>query len=250
MKIFLLTLLVSLSSHAVIITKDLVYTTRGSTPLLLDVYAPEGTATKPAVIYIHGGGWAYGSKDGYHEELLAATREGFVAIAINYRLSDKFPWPAQADDTLAALNFVRRQAISWKIDPARIHLAGESAGAHIALYTGLKDGRVAGILNLYGPTHISQLYDDSPKLQELIVLTFGKDRSLWDKANPTQFLRADSPPILTIHGTLDDVVPFSQAEFLGNYHRLIVREGEGHGLTPESRKEAFAQGLLFFSDKL
>lgn len=237
MKAFLLILAFSFSAGAVVIRKDITY----SGEQKLDMYSPDRPGKKSAIIFLHGGGWAYGSKDGFHEILLAAVAKDFISLAINYRLSVNHPWPAQLEDVLAAIAWARKDSSIGKI-----FLAGESAGAHLALMAGMQDENISGILNLYGPTNLNLLYETSPDLQDLIVLTFGKDSSKWNEASPVKYLGESLPPILTIHGTADTIVPYSQALQLGSHHELITITGEGHGLTPDSRRTAFENGFQFF----
>ena len=96
-----------------------------------------------------------------------------------------------------------------------------------------------------GPKDLNLLYETSPDLRKLILLTFGKDRSKWHEARPVNHLEENLPPIQTIHGTTEVIVPYSQAQRLDSHHKLITIKGEGHGLTEESRKNAFEEGFRF-----
>ncbi len=241
--------------------KNIPYCQTRSGSIFLDLYQPDGS-NLPVIVFLHGGGWAYGSKDGFHEQLLMTANKKFVAIAINYRLVREEnnvvidPYPAPLEDVKCALAWIKKEGRSHGIDPNRIGLAGESAGAHLALMAGLTNPTlIKGILNLYGPTEITSLYDEGPKLRDLILLTFGQERGgiQWVAGSPVNFMKKDSPPILTIHGTIDDVVPYHQAEILHREsikvsarHQLITRPLEGHGLNKESRNRAFEEGLQFF----
>ena len=122
--------------------------TANGEPLLLDLYVPATLTGKvPALVYIHGGSWAAGSKLDVPEFLM--TQTSFIVASINYRLT-KSPvtgnntsaarWPAQIQDVRAAIRFVKSLAGTpmgtgkATIDPNRVGLYGFSAGAHLAAY--------------------------------------------------------------------------------------------------------------------
>jgi acetyl esterase len=97
------------------------------------IYAPNGGPDRPAVFYVHGGGFVIGSLDS-HDALCRfyALRTGATVIAVDYRLAPEHPFPAAVEDVLAAFRWIRDEAAAFHVDPARIAVAGDSAGGNLA----------------------------------------------------------------------------------------------------------------------
>ncbi len=100
---------------------------------LLDVYyTPKGvTAPLPTIVSIHGGGYVYGSKEIYRRYGMDMARRGFAFVNFNYRLAPKWKFPTPLHDTNAVLNWVCKNAKRYHLDPTRIILLGDSAGAQL-----------------------------------------------------------------------------------------------------------------------
>jgi acetyl esterase/lipase len=103
---------------------------------LLDVYVPETAQSHgerlPVIVWIHGGGWIGGNKDELAGYMQLLASHGFVAVAINYSLAPAARYPTPVRQTMAALRFVADNAARFSVDPNRVFLAGDSAGAQIA----------------------------------------------------------------------------------------------------------------------
>ncbi len=100
---------------------------------LLDVYYPDGTTQPlPTIVSIHGGGYVYGSKEIYQRYGMDMARRGFAFVNFNYRLAPRSKFPAPLADTNAVLEWVSRNAVRYNLDPQRIILLGDSAGAQLA----------------------------------------------------------------------------------------------------------------------
>lgn len=100
---------------------------------LLDVYYPAGTSRPlPTIVSIHGGGYVYGSKEIYRRYGMDMAKRGFAFVNFNYRLAPKWKFPAPLADTNAVLQWVRANARRYHLDPERIILVGDSAGAQLA----------------------------------------------------------------------------------------------------------------------
>ena len=100
---------------------------------LLDVYYPNGTdGTLPTIVSIHGGGYVYGSKEIYRRYGMDLARRGFAFVNFNYRLAPKWKFPTPLADTNAVLEWVTKNAQRYHLDPQRIILVGDSAGAQLA----------------------------------------------------------------------------------------------------------------------
>lgn len=98
----------------------------------LHILRQPGASMRPALVFIHGGGWTDGSKERGLIPLLHFVRRGFVGVTVGYRLSGEAPFPAQIDDVKAAIRFLREHAAEYGIDPKRIVVWGQSAGGHLA----------------------------------------------------------------------------------------------------------------------
>ena len=108
-------------------------------PVRLRLYRPHGVAAPaPALVYLHGGGWTIGDLD-THESLCTQLAEeaGCVLLAVDYRLGPEHRFPAAVDDALAALRWVRAQAVALGLDAARLAVGGDSAGGNLAAVAAL-----------------------------------------------------------------------------------------------------------------
>ena len=100
---------------------------------LLDVYYPEGTtAPLPTIVSIHGGGFVYGTKETYRRYCMSLAKRGFAVVNFSYRLAPEWRFPTPLEDANAVLEWVCRNADIYHLDPHRLFLVGDSAGAQIA----------------------------------------------------------------------------------------------------------------------
>ncbi|RVU23160.1 alpha/beta hydrolase [Streptomyces antnestii] len=116
-----------------------------SGPLRARLYHPPGSPAKdlrPALLYLHGGGFVLGTLDGVDEVCRAiAARSGWAVLSLEYRLAPEHPYPAAFEDSLDALAWLRRSALDAGIDPDMIAVGGDSAGGNLtaALCLHLRD---------------------------------------------------------------------------------------------------------------
>jgi acetyl esterase len=117
-------------------------------PLMLRVYTPQGAAAaaRPVLLYAHGGGWVIGDLE-THDAVCRTLchHSGAVVVAVDYRLAPEHPFPAAPDDVEAALRWVAAHAGEIGADPARLGVAGDSAGANLVAVAAQ---RVAGAVPL------------------------------------------------------------------------------------------------------
>ena len=100
---------------------------------LLDVYFPDGTREAlPTIVSIHGGGYVYGSKEIYRRYCMDLAGRGFSVVNFNYRLAPRWKFPAPLEDTNAVMEWVIANAAKYHLDPDKIILVGDSAGAQLA----------------------------------------------------------------------------------------------------------------------
>ncbi len=217
--------------------------------LMLDFYRPAGGSPRPCVIVIHGGSWLHGNRldDGtkrWLNDWLAGL--GYAVASINYRLSPQFKWPAQRDDLLAAITFLRQHAATLGIDADRLVLLGRSAGGQMATaaaYAEVIPG-VRGIVDIYGPTDFFRTWEVATHPRSLdhrynleLFLGGGPEaaRTAYQSASSAMLVTAHAPPTLILHGGLDINVFVEQAEMLdrklaaaGVPHALVVLPWAGH----------------------
>jgi acetyl esterase/lipase len=244
---------------------NVTYLTASNYEAKMDIYARRGVATpQRTVIYFHGGFWAAGSKDASLMSLMPWLEMGWTVVNVEYRLARVALAPAAVEDCLCALRFVAAQAKTYNIDTSRIVLTGESAGGHLTLTTGMipeSSGlarecagptpipRVAAMINWFGITDVADVID-GPHAANLAVTWLGslpnKDE-IAKRVSPLTWVRAGLPPILTIHGDMDQLVPYDEAVRLhaalgkaGVANQLLTIPGGRHGnFTPEERTKIF-----------
>ncbi|HVF31365.1 MAG TPA: alpha/beta hydrolase [Pyrinomonadaceae bacterium] len=241
---------------------DVVYGSANNTPLKLDVWYPrDNPKPTPVIVYIHGGGWIFGSKEGAVFQLLPYLERGWRAVNVEYRMAGNSLAPGAVEDARCALRWVFRNAKQYNFDTTKIVLTGHSAGGHLSLITGMmpdgtaldnrcyadaKDGdvpmKVAAIVNWYGITDVNDLIA-GPNVKNYAAMWMGAMPNAAEVArtvSPLTYVRAALPPIITIHGDKDDVVPYSHATRLHNelqktknVHKLVTIKGAGHGMFAE-----------------
>lgn len=175
----------------------------------LDVYAPERAAgSLPVVVFFYGGGWNSGDRGGYEFAARAIAARGFVVVVPDYRLVPAVRFPAFVDDAAAAIRWTADHVAASGGDPARIAVAGHSAGAHIALLVTLDrhylaaagaPGAIKAAVGLAGP------YDFLPFDAKSAIDAFGRAPDPL-ATQPIHFVRADAPPVLLLTGDADDTV--------------------------------------------
>ena len=100
---------------------------------LLDVYYPDGTTDPlPTIVSIHGGGYVYGSKEIYRRYGMDMARRGFAFVNFNYRLAPRWKFPTPLWDTNSVMEWICKNAVRYHLDPHRIIVVGDSAGAQLA----------------------------------------------------------------------------------------------------------------------
>lgn len=214
---------------------------------------------RPGVIVIHGGGWVEGDKERMLEAFcLPFVQHGFVVANVEYRLAQAATAPAAVNDVLEAAKWFRDRAADYKVDPNRIIVIGSSAGGHLAMMVGMAPEsaglgpsiKIAAIINFYG---ISDVPDqlEGPHLQSYAVtwIPGQPDRmALAKKLSPIAYVRKGLPPVLSIHGDADPVVPYGQSVRLtkelkaaGDQAELITVRGGEHGFQPEEMSKLWPQ---------
>jgi acetyl esterase len=101
--------------------------------LRADVAVPKGAGPHPVVIYLHGGGWAFGSPASHRKLGMQFAEAGYLTINLDYRLAPEHPFPAALEDSMFAIRWASDNARRWNGDGRRIAIGGDSAGGNLAV---------------------------------------------------------------------------------------------------------------------
>lgn len=238
------------------IEEGVVFGTGGGRDLHCDVFHPpvEGTG-RVGVLLVHGGAWMHGDRTQLRGYGILLARQGIVCVASEYRLSGEAHWPAQIDDVQTALAWLHANAERLGVDPARIVVSGNSAGAHLALMLAGQTPGIAATIAIYPPTELKA----GRHLDDPIRQLLGPDHTpeLEQQASPIRFVHPGYPPTMLVHGNADEIVPV-EASF-AMYHALIeagarvelhVFDGEAHAFdTDPALGRQVADLIALFIDR-
>ena len=181
--------------------------------LTADIAVPKGAGPHPVMVYLHGGGWAFGSPTSFRKLGMQFAEAGYLTIVLEYRLAPEHPFPAALEDVMFAVTWARDNARRWNGDGARIPVGGDSAGGNLsfsALAAGAPEVRaliraavlfygcfdlaataernrahaglqtqlstyVAGNTKLYADPRVSPLKAVAPRLAPCFILGAGED---------------------------------------------------------------------------
>jgi acetyl esterase/lipase len=211
----------------------------GTNSCRLDLALPKAGTNRPrpVVVVIHGGGWIEGDKSSFvvpqtPGNILEFAAAGFVAAAVNYRLSREAPYPAGLHDCQTAVRWLRQHAHDYQLDPDRIGAYGNSAGGHLALLLGLlepgngpeeKDAlfsgassRVQAVASDSGPLDLATEHKNGT-LRGVIERFMGgapegSRRTAYRQASPIDQRGSTVPPLLLIYGEADNQVDVRTAD--------------------------------------
>lgn len=239
---------------------DVDYVGDGIQKHLLDIYIPPTShgAPRPAVVYIHGGGWENGEKKGeLRSDLTPLYQQAkYIIVDINYRYSLDSIWPSQIYDCKTAIRYLRQHADIYNIDTCAIGVMGHSAGGHLAAALGTTNhidslegyhlgypeqhSAVQAVVDFFGPTDFLKadghypiappdsciqtvIYTDPQSIASQLVgcpITTCPERV--KSANPITYINGNEPPFRIYHGTFDCAVPLHQSQIL--YDSLMTKD--------------------------
>ncbi|MBI1815331.1 MAG: alpha/beta hydrolase [Deltaproteobacteria bacterium] len=225
--------------------EDVVYDEVAGVPLRYDFYRPlRVDAPTPAVVVVHGGGWANGDPSQAAGYGLHFARRGIATISISYRLAPLHPFPAALDDVRRGLRFVRAEAAQFNVDPSRLVLLGMSAGAHLVMLAHVARGLpqlapdlpvalravsedVRGVIAHYGPFDLRRrLVTDGPDAIAGFLGPRHAEPEWAALASPVLHATHATAPTLLIHGTGDQVVSHRESQRMAEALRAAGREVE------------------------
>ena len=258
---------------------DIVYLRANGWEGRLDVYAQNGQAPTPTVIFFHGGGWTQNSKEAQMPNLLPWLAMGYSVVNVGYRLANVSLAPAAVEDSRCALRWVQANAKEYGFDTSRLITTGQSAGAHLAMMAAMAptsagfdrlcltaaEPKVAAIVNFYGITDVADLLDGPGK--NPFPWPQGRPYAVWwlgnqphreevaKAASPLTYVRAGIPPVISVQGDADPTVPYShsvrlhaalQKAGVANEHLPIPKGGHGNFSLPQWQ-ESFARIKAFLA---
>jgi acetyl esterase/lipase len=253
--------------------RDVPFGSVEESPLLLDLALPKERESKaaPAYVYMHGGAWMSGNKEDGVPAICYYAARGIAGASVGYRLSQEARFPAQIEDCLCAVRFLRAHAGEYCLDPDRIGAMGASSGGQLAILLGLVGGsnrfaaqggwedfssQVSAVCDLFGVSDFLKMPRKQPPetlgaTARFLGGTIEEMQERYVEASPVNYVHAGAPPFLIIHGDADPVVPLQQSELLhealqraGADSVLHIVKGAGHGsanvITPEVRDAILA----------
>lgn len=237
----------------------------------LDIYLPENAPRPyPVVVFIHGGAFEVGDKreatEAFVQRIQRVNAAGLAFVSINYRMAGEAQFPAAAADAHSAVRWLRAHAARYHLDPSRIAVWGQSAGANLALLVGVADrsstfddpaiapeqsSRVSAVVAMFPPVDFLSMdeelkrngcapekatHDDPASAKsEYLGAPVRSVPAKAAAASPVTYVGADAPPLLIQHGIKDCTVPYQQSVLMdrvarkdGARSRLMLFEGADH----------------------
>jgi len=247
----------------------------------LDLYLPTNAAAEtPVLVMFHGGGWVAGNRHSMALRALPYLEMGWAVVNVSYRLVQVSRAPAAVEDGLCAMQWIARNAEQYNFDLSRVVTTGTSAGAHLALTSGMVPEAaglalecvsggfrgpsaitsvdVAAVINWYGVTDLPDLLEGQ-NTRGYAVQWFGglsNRDEVADAVSPLTYVRSGLPAILSIHGDADPIVPYQQAtrlhaklEDAGVPNELHTVSGGGHGGFNQEETLDIYQTIQAFLDR-
>jgi acetyl esterase/lipase len=223
---------------------NVVYASAVGQDWLLDLFLPRPRAAvptpSPAIVYVHGGGWRGGTRQQFWRHAAHMANLGYAGACVQYPLVPH-TYPHQLALPQAAVRWLRGQAQTLSVDPARLAAVGGSAGGHLVALLGSLDApedglssRVQAVVAFNGVFDLGAMLTE--RAETAVVGLLGGDTSLARDASPHWRATADTAPTLLLHGDADTTVPYAQAtayqrrlQELGVRCDLYTEPGAAHG---------------------
>ena len=239
-------------------------------PLKMSVLMPKNRihqSPRPLLVWLCGGGFQVMDKDVWIPQLTYFARKGYVVASVEYRTANESQFPDPIVDIKAAIRYLRAHAKDFFIDPDRVCLGGESAGACFSLLTAATEGvemleqgdypeqssKVQAVLDFYGTVRLDhqKIYprEDGTNL----TAADGRTSLGWTEG----LLTANMPPVMILHGDKDQFVNYEDSYFLhdrlqalGVPCEFLLFLGASHGVDAFYQTEIFDRVLAFLEKYL
>lgn len=235
----------------------------------MDIYLPGGrtTAATKIIILIHGGGWSGGDKADFTPfvDTLKRRLPGYAIFNVNYRLASGTTnlFPTQENDVKSAVEFIYSKRADYVISDKFV-LLGTSAGGHLSLLQAYKNNatvKIKAVVDFYGPTDLMDMYNNPASifalpsaLAAVVGATPTSNPALYQQSGPINYVTAQSPPTIILHGGLDIVVSVNQSAMLKNklqtfgvVNQYVFYPTENHGWTGANLVDSFDKITAFLN---
>ena len=234
-------------------------TAHDGTKLELDVWRtgkPNSGPLRPAIVFVHGGGWVHGNRSETPNWNRWLNELGFEVFDVEYRMPPPVRWRDEIGDVKAAVGWVAAHAAEYHVNPASISVMGGSAGGNLSMLAAYSAGdpqlpastnvptvTIRSVINLYGPSDMALLYRTCkspeyvrPLMKEYIGGTPEQLPERYRVLSPLSHVTAKAPPTITLLGTSDRIVSADQAKLLdqalsnaGVPHEVYFLSASDHG---------------------
>jgi acetyl esterase/lipase len=257
-------------------TPNITYLTATGYDAKLDVYQRIDTDTPmPTLIFIHGGGWIGLNKEYSIGAFMPWVMMGWNVVNVEYRMAHVALAPAAVEDCLCALRWTAAHAKEHHFDLSRLVIAGESAGGHLAMTTGMIPEsagldrecpgvplpRVAAVVSWFGVGDMEKLLhqDDLPPGRDDAITWFGSlpnREELARRVSPIHYIRKDGPAVFLVVGDADPILSYTQSTMMhealdkaGEPNALHIVKGGTHGhFTPDQQVAIYTEILKFLNE--
>ena len=259
---------------------NLDYAGNGASNQMLDLRLPPNVKEPtPVIVWFHGGGWHKGDKRAHDVPAPVIARylsKGYAVASANYRLAQQAAFPAPIHDSKAVIRFLRGHAQQYNLDPTRIGVWGQSAGAYLAVFLGVTNNNpdfegevgqhldqsstVQTVVNRCAPTDLTLPNQPADLIDPFNKMLGGSptaNHALVIKASPVTHVTRHTVPMLIVHGLDDLIVPIRHAEVLaaalknaGGEVAFLPLTESGHGTGRFNAPETTAAIASFFDKHL
>ena len=211
------------------IQRGIVFASPDTVELKLNIYRPLVRGKYPALVILYGGAWKQGTAENNETFSRYIASQGYSVIAIDYRHTPKYKFPAQLEDVQTALQYIQKRAEDLEVNCDRIALMGRSAGGHLASLVAYQQDvlPIKAVVNYYAPTNLIEGYHEPPvpnpiKTRTILHNFLGGSPEelpeLYQQASPFSYVQPNLPTSLLVYAGRDHVV---QPKFGNRLHKKL-----------------------------
>lgn len=208
------------ADRSIAVDLDKIYLQRGSRKLAIDIFypCPSKSRRSPGLLLIHGGGWRSGDKDQMHTLGRALAMRGYIAYAVEYRLSLEARYPAAVLDLKEAVRWAKTHADRYRLDTTKLASVGTSAGGQLAALLGMTNDSplfqtesagnaptadIHAVIDIDGVLAFHHPESTEGKVAaEWLGGTYTEVPATWNEASPLTHVSSHSVPILFINSSI------------------------------------------------
>ena len=188
----------------------------------LCVFTPKKSTNRkrPVLLYLHGGGWCFGSINSCARFCAAVALEAdCIVVALNYRLAPAFPFPAPLEDCQQAVHYIRDHAQEWGGDPSLISVGGDSAGGNLALSTAMSVKGISKVIPIYP---VTKLFTERTTSWKKYAKGYGNDAELLEAFNEAYANHQETDPLVSVGLCSDEALKaLPPALFISAGHDIL-----------------------------